>query len=197
MAPHKTSGNTKVSPAKKGDPTKAKAGHNGSVAVVETRILEKMAKRHSFGVIEVSKDEVLKFAGYSFATARRFIDATKSLQEKGYIEYSRSSKSYRLTEAGLQQVPSAQREKPKSNTDFHAQLKEDFESPKADQLLDMLADGRVHDRQTVCTTLGYKYQTATAFAKSVKELNTLGFLEAAGRGKFKLTDKVFPLGRPK
>ena len=196
MAPHKTSGNVKKSPAKKAASAKAKTGNNGSVADVESRILEKMAKRYSFGVIEVSKDEVLKFAGYSFATARRFIDATKSLQEKGHVEYLRSSKSYRLTEVGLQQVPSVQREKPKSNSDFHAQLKEDFESPKADQLLDMLADGRVHDRQTVCIALGYKYQTATAFAKSVKELNTLGFLEAAGRGKFKLTDKAFPLGRP-
>lgn len=197
MAPCKSSGMGKGSPAKKGTGAKAKkGGNNGNIADVEFRILSKMAERYIFGVTEVSKDEVLKFAGYSFPTARRFIDATKALKEKGHVEYLKESKSYRLTEKGLQQVPSAKRETPKTNEDFHTQLKANFESPKADLILDMLADGLVHDRQTVCNTLGYKYQTAAAFAKSLKELTTLGFLESAGKGKFKLTDKAFPLGRP-
>lgn len=172
---------------------------NGSLEDVENRILSKMADRHLFGVTEVSKGEVLKFAGYSFPTARRFIDATKSLKEKGHVEYLANSKTYRLTEAGLERAPSnngKKREVPKTNEAFHAQLKEQFESPKADVLLDMLADGRVHDRLTVCNEMGYKYQTAQAFAKSLKELKTLGFIDNAGQGKFQLTDKAFPLGRP-
>ena len=197
MARYNSSEKGKDLPRKKAVTAKARtSGNNSSIADVETRILEKMAKRYKFGVTEISKDEVLKFAGYSFPTARRFIDATKSLQEKGHIEYLRESKSYRLTEAGLQQIPNSERENPATNDAFHAQLKVDFESPKAGQLLDILADGRVHDRSAVCTKLGYKYQTASAFAKSLKELTSLGLVEAAGKGKFKLTDRAFPLGRP-
>lgn len=188
---------TKNTAAKKGAVAKSKK--NASVEDVELRILAKMADRQVFGVNEVSKEEVLKFAGYSFPTAARFIQATKSLKAKGYVEYSKETKSYRLTEVGMNHAPSSNgkpREQPKTNVAFHDQLKEHFESPKAAQMLDLLADGRRHERVKVCNALGYKYTTATAYAKSVKELTTLGFLEGAGRGMFQLTDKAFPLGRP-
>ena len=198
-----------VMAAKKGTSTKVVKkklsgegrGKSSSIEDVENRILAKMADRHAFGITEVSKEEFLKFAGYSYPTARRFIDTTRSLTAKGYIEYNSSTKCYFLTALGLENAPASsgggtKRETPKTNDAFHEQLKEQFESPKAFAILRMLADGRIHERLKFCNDLGYKYQTAQAFAKSLTELKTYGFLEPAGKGQFRLTDKAFPCGRP-
>lgn len=202
MAPSKSTTSKNSPPGKTVSKAKRRGStnkQNGSVDEVEKRIISKMADRLVFGITDVSQEEVLKFAGYKYPTAQRFHQAKKSLVAKGLVEYISATKSYRLTGAGVEQAPSSdggmKREAPKSNEAFHEQLTGQFTASKAYDLLKMLSDGRPHDRSKVCQDLGYKYQTAPAFAKSVAELKTLGFLEGAGRGLFQLTDKAFPCGR--
>jgi hypothetical protein len=205
MAPLKSQGSTKVSAAKKCTSAKGKGGKskkmNSSIEDVEKRILSNMANRLVFGATECSQHDVLSFAGYKYPTAERFHQTKKSLLAKGLVEYTSSTKTYRLTEAGIAQAPAVEAatkvEKPTSNEMFHKQIKDHyFKEAKAFPLLEKLNDGRPHERLKVCNDLGYKFQTAQAFAKAVAELKNLGFLEPAGSGLFQLTDKAFPCGRP-
>ena len=200
------SNQTKVKAAKKGTKAKAKtnAGAEGgaakasSIEEVELRMLTKMAERSVFGVTEVSLDELVKFSGYRWSTAPKFSKAKQALVAKGHVVYLKESKSFRITDEGLNAVPNSVKrlDKPTSNESFHEQLKDQFEKPKSFELLQLLSDGRTHNRQKTCNTMGYKYTTAQAYAQAVSELKTLGFLEAAGKGEFRLTDKAFPCGRP-
>jgi len=179
-------------------PTKAKtAKANSSIEDVELRIISGMAERyHVFGLKEVSMTEVLKFAGYAYPTAARFHQTKKSLLSKGELEYLAESKSFSLTEKGLSRAPKSE-SNIRTNEAFHAHLKESFKSPKAAAILDLLADGSPHDRSTICGQVGYKYQTAPAFAKSLKELRELGLLDSPQKGMIQLTDKAFlPNQRP-
>lgn len=193
-----------MSTAKKGTKAKGKGSTskqmNSSIEDVEKRILSNMADRLAVGVTECSQQDVLSFAGYKYPTAGRFHQTKKSLLAKGLIEYTSSTKTYRLTEAGIAEAPAVEAgtklEQPKSNEAFHNHVKEHFKEAKAFPLFEILADGHPHERSKVCHDLGYKFQTAQAFAKAVSELKNLGFLEPAGRGLFQLTDKAFPCGRP-
>jgi hypothetical protein len=204
MSPTKSQTNRKLSAAKKSITAKVKGSTgkemNSSVEAVEKRILFSMADRLVFGVTECSQQDVLVFAGYKYPTAERFHQTKKSLLAKGLIEYTPSTKTYRLTEAGIAEAPVVgvvtKLEKPQSNEVFHEHLKEHFKEAKAFALFEQLADGRPRERSKVCHDLGYKFQTAQAFAKAVAELKKLGFLESSGRGLFQLTDKAFPCGRP-
>lgn len=186
--------------AKKGAMAKApgrSGGHQVSIEDVEQRILTKMADRAVFGVTEVSLAEVVKFSGYSWPTAAKFIKAKQALVEKGHLEYLKQSKSFLITEDGLKAAPNSRKlEKSKTNASFHEQLKDQFGKPKSYEILQMLSDGSDHNRKETCNALGYKYTTAQAYAQAVSELKTLGFLEAAGSGMFRLTNKAFPCGRP-
>jgi hypothetical protein len=190
----------KATAVKKGTSTaKAnKTSGSSNTEEVEQRILTKFADRYKFGIEEVSRDEFLQFAGYAFATNRKFIDAKNSLQAKGWVEYQSSSKTYRLTEAGFLHICPQGKEacQTATNQEFHAHIKAGLKSPKGKELFDLLADGMVHDRLATANALGYKYQTNENFAKSLKELTTLQFVESAGKGKFQLTNKAFPCGRP-
>jgi len=179
--------------------TKAKKStpkNNGSIEEVEMRIITKMAERyHAFGIVQVPMADVLKFAGYAYSTAPRFHQTKKALLAKGDIEYEQASKSFSLTEQGLARAPQVEGAVSKfaTNEAFHAHLKESFESPKAAAILDLLQDGRAHERPAICTAIGYKYQTAPAFAKSLKELREVGLLKTEGvaKGMMQLSDKAF------
>ena len=173
---------------------------NRGIEDVEKRILAGLAERFAFGITDVPQEDVLSFAGYAYPTAPRFHQAKKSLMAKGLIEYG--NKIYRLTDKGLAQSPASAKkgmmgnEQPKSNEEFHQALQEQFKEAKTSELFMMLIDGRPHDRLSTCNTLGYKFQTAPAFAKAVAELKKYKLLETAGKGLFQLTEKAFPCGRP-
>jgi len=167
-------------------------GGGGGINSAQEGILQTLAKLRAIGIHQPKRDMVQGLSGNS-KTKAGYVKNLGIMKKKSYIEYT-DGQTISLTDAGVRYVGDDVDPASLSNESFHADIKKMI-APKTGKILDVLADGKVHDRNKVARALGYDMNKLSGYTKSLSQLSSLGFL-TYDKTTLQLTDKAFPLGRP-
>ncbi|CAB9498474.1 expressed unknown protein [Seminavis robusta] len=189
----KTSSKKTAKSAGKTSAKSSKGTGSGSINKAQENIVITLGKLKAIGMVQPKKTEVQIFSGNS-KTKAGYEKNLGTLRKLGYIEYL-SGSMVKLAEKGIRFVgvvdPSSI-----TNESVHNDMKEML-VPKAREIFDVLADGKVHNRREVAEHLNYDMTKLSGYEKNISKMKTLGFVEYHSKTTFALTDRCFPLGRPK
>jgi Mn-dependent DtxR family transcriptional regulator len=183
--------NKPKAPAKKSNPTKAKAssspsrkGFGGPQKILDFLLFMET----STGNPNVTRKQVAAMSGVKTNT---FTVTISCMKKKGLIEYGKEF--MRLTEEGRAKAnPVAGVSMDNGST--QDDIKQKFKiGGKAAALFEILKDGKVHDRETVIGELGFGSKASAAVM--LCNLKKNGVIDY-DKSTIKLTDMCFPLGRP-
>jgi hypothetical protein len=195
MAKSKTSP-TKAKAAKK-TPTIAKpAKKNALVAKdlpISERIMIELAKLYLLGMKDPKTIVIAQSCGFTNVETKSFRNAKTDLKTQGRVA-ARTGDTIRMTTKTIA-LMKEDSNAPQTNEDFHAIIKAHFGSDsKKALLIDALADGGSLTIEKVAAKLGYGCTSSKGVRNARKDLRELCFLE--GTSPVKLTDPMFPFGRP-
>lgn len=165
---------------------------------VHEKICDALMELRALHVTEPPRIQVALFAGYSNTKSTGFVKACSQLKKKGFLEYP-GSKTMRLSNLGAQKLPPV--DPPRDNAAVQARLRVMLQgkgkgaSSKADQMFEILSDGKVYSRQDVATAMGYSNLKSTGFVKALSILGGLGLAIYPNTTSVQLTDIAFPYGR--
>ena len=83
---------------------------------------------------------------------------------------------------------------PRDNRTHHAHLKDKFLTGVLTFLFEAMADGKVHDRLSLCRMMAGLTEEETL--DNLSKLKKMGFIEYPDQNSVQLTDVCFPFGRP-
>ena len=183
----KSEGNKPKPAAKKGKSSSSKLTSSRSGSGPQ-KILDFCLYLETYsGNPNVPRGQVLAASGVK---ANTFTVTLSGMKKKGLIEYD--AESIRLCDAG--RVKAQTVDVAPDNTYAQESLKERFKiGGKLLALFEALLDGRVHDRESVVGSLGFKSKNSANVALSNLKKN--GIIEY-DRTTIKFGDICFPFGRP-
>ena len=174
-------------PTKANASSKTKSSDATSKKTAQQIILELVAEAHSLGE---SLPRIRLTQGTGIATKTATNNLAK-LKQKGWIDYD--AETVRLTLEGIKAAgPLAN--PPTTNGDRHERLKKSLKGKQV-KLFDLLADGSVHDRDTVAQALDFDGMKQKGFVNLVGALRGQGIVEYPDNKTVQLTDMCFPFGR--
>lgn len=124
-----------------------------SVGPVERKILASLAYLLGLGTKAPPRQMISGLCGYKNARSATYSEATKTLRNKGLIDYP-TGDAMSLTDAGISACGSAAA-RPTTNGEAHTRIK-NILSAKGVEIFDILTDGREHDRTGLALAVGYK-----------------------------------------
>ena len=156
----------------------------------QMKILKTVAKLERLPV-ETTKATVQSMSG-NINTESGFTKNLGILRKQGMLESGNTV--IELTEQG-RQLDGVFDSSPLSQNEFWDEIKKFLLPKAAGKIFDTLIDGRVHDKKTIITKLGYQPDKLSGFEKYLSKMSSLGYLSKT-KTHLQLTDKAFPLGRP-
>ena len=136
---------------------------------------------------------VAQACGYKNIETRSFRAARIRLRTLGLLKFTGGT--VQLTPAGVASLPKDSGPRFESNWEFHDYIKRHFDNNlNIARIIDVLADGGSRSSRTIAKLLGYKHPESRGFRLAKNALKELYFLE--GTSVLKLTDHMFPFGRP-
>ena len=156
----------------------------------QMKILKTVAKLERLR-IETTKATVQSMSG-NVKTESGFTKNLSILRKQGFLE--RGNTIIELTKHG-RQLDGVVDSSAMSQNDFWEEIKQVLLPGAPGRIFDALIDGRVHEKKTIITKLGYQPDKLTGFDKYLSKMSSLGYL-AKTKTQLQLTDKAFPLGRP-
>lgn len=162
---------------------------------VNEKIIAALKEFAAIGIDDLPLKMVAMRSGYTNVDSASFKKALKQVKADGLVE-SPSSETLRLSEAGKATLGTV--DAPTSNRQVQERMKNVL-TGKAPQILDILADGRAHNRKDVAEAVGYTNDASKSFKDPVDKMESLCILEKtkdqAGLKMLQLTDVAFPFGR--
>lgn len=177
------------------------------VQEVYGKIIEEMTKNASMGLSEMPMEVLAAAVGYKHPRSDAILEAMKLLKKDGLL--NKTKDTCQITDKFQQEfvpkevAPATNKEALKL---FWEKLKLKLEGnpkSKGQKVLDaaqdiwkLLQDGQAHSEEEVLAATPYSMVRSTGFGEIMKAMKQLGYTNKKVDGNYKLSDKVFPMGRP-
>jgi len=197
----KIKSNNKTTKAKacKGTTTICKSSFKNKKVSTGTKILLAIAQKHKLGEeSSPGRHDVASIAGCA-TKFESFRVTCNNHKKKGLLEFP-DSKTVKLTSAGWKFIGDDLDNLPKTNKE-HQQLimdEKQIKGGKPTLMFQYLLDGRTRTKQEIARAAGYDEVDFEAKKDSIRvNITSLNkFTKKMDDGKIRLSDKVFPFGRP-
>uniref|UniRef100_A0A7S2VEL8 Uncharacterized protein n=1 Tax=Entomoneis paludosa TaxID=265537 RepID=A0A7S2VEL8_9STRA len=200
---HNKTKQVKRAPTKKSSSATSGRNHNkkksaGGGLTHNLKILRALALQYALGQTTggVDKKRVQGMAGI---VDKKVFDTVAGIlkNKKGWIQYD-SKTTMSLTEAGREEVerhfgPDELKVVTASNDMYHDKIKEGLKSAKSREIFDLLKDGKAYTKEEMANALGLEINKS--FGTYLSGLSRFTEKMAGGQ-KYRLSDDVFPCGRP-
>jgi hypothetical protein len=144
------------------------------------------------------RGRVKQLSGYSPKNTGFVVALSGLKNKKKCITYD--SETITLTEYGVKLAEFDATMQESSNDEYLAKIRGTLKGKKAKLIFDVLKDGKVHTRNEVALEIGYDTHKCSGFTVAISQLSSNKYMEYCtsnnGEPALRLTDLVFPCGRP-